>query len=65
MDIYRTYLEALTVEQQETLLGLYRKIARVGQACPFFEAIVRTPSNSLKSYIGSRTTCPAKGSSER
>jgi DNA-binding MarR family transcriptional regulator len=32
MDIYRTFLGALTVEEQETLLDLYRKIARVGQA---------------------------------
>ena len=30
LDIYRTYLGALTVEEQETLLALYRKIARVG-----------------------------------
>jgi DNA-binding MarR family transcriptional regulator len=27
--MYRTYLAALTVEEQETLLALYRKIARV------------------------------------
>jgi DNA-binding MarR family transcriptional regulator len=31
MDIYRTYLGALTAEEQETLLALYRKIARVGR----------------------------------
>ena len=31
LDIYRTYLSALTAEEQETLLALYRKIARVGQ----------------------------------
>jgi DNA-binding MarR family transcriptional regulator len=31
LEIYRTYLSALTVEEQETLLALYRKIARVGQ----------------------------------
>jgi DNA-binding MarR family transcriptional regulator len=31
MDIYRTYLGALTPEEQETLLALYRKIARVGK----------------------------------
>ena len=29
--MYRTYLAALTVEEQETLLALYRKIARVGR----------------------------------
>jgi DNA-binding MarR family transcriptional regulator len=29
MNIYRTFLSALTVAEQETLLGLYRKIARV------------------------------------
>jgi DNA-binding MarR family transcriptional regulator len=29
LDIYRTYLSALSVEEQETLLALYRKIARV------------------------------------
>jgi MarR family 2-MHQ and catechol resistance regulon transcriptional repressor len=34
MDIYRTFLGALTVEEQETLLALYRKIARVGQSEP-------------------------------
>jgi DNA-binding MarR family transcriptional regulator len=34
MDIYRTFLGALTVEEQETLLALYRKIARVGQPEP-------------------------------
>ena len=28
LDIYRTYLSALTAEEQETLLALYRKIAR-------------------------------------
>jgi DNA-binding MarR family transcriptional regulator len=32
LDIYRTYLSALTAEEQETLLALYRKIARLGQA---------------------------------
>ncbi len=32
LDIYRTYLGALTVEEQETLLALYRKIARVAQS---------------------------------
>jgi MarR family 2-MHQ and catechol resistance regulon transcriptional repressor len=32
MDIYRTFLSALTVEEQETLLALYRKIARVGRS---------------------------------
>ena len=32
IDIYRTFLEALTVEEQETLLALYRKIARVGRS---------------------------------
>jgi DNA-binding MarR family transcriptional regulator len=31
LDIYRTYLSALTPEEQETLLALYRKIARVGR----------------------------------
>jgi DNA-binding MarR family transcriptional regulator len=31
LDIYRTYLSALTEEEQETLLVLYRKIAQVGQ----------------------------------
>jgi DNA-binding MarR family transcriptional regulator len=31
LDIYRTYLSALTADEQETLLALYRKIARVGQ----------------------------------
>jgi DNA-binding MarR family transcriptional regulator len=31
LDIYRTYLSALTVGEQETLLALYRKIARVGR----------------------------------
>ena len=31
LDIYRTYLGELTPEEQETLLALYRKIARVGQ----------------------------------
>jgi len=31
LDIYRTYLSALTEEEQETLLALYRKIARVGK----------------------------------
>jgi MarR family 2-MHQ and catechol resistance regulon transcriptional repressor len=31
LDIYRTYLSALTAEEQETLLALYRKIARVGR----------------------------------
>lgn len=31
LDIYRTYLSALTEAEQETLLSLYRKIARVGQ----------------------------------
>jgi DNA-binding MarR family transcriptional regulator len=31
LDIYRTYLNALTDDEQETLLALYRKIARVGQ----------------------------------
>lgn len=30
LDIYRTYLGALTADEQETLLALYRKIARVG-----------------------------------
>jgi DNA-binding MarR family transcriptional regulator len=37
LSIYRTYLSALTAEEQETLLALYRKIARVEQpevACP-------------------------------
>ena len=34
LDIYRTYLGALTDEEQETLLALYRKIARVGQSEP-------------------------------
>jgi len=34
MDIYRTFLGALTVEEQETLLDLYRKIARVGPSEP-------------------------------
>jgi DNA-binding MarR family transcriptional regulator len=34
MDIYRTFLGALTVEEQETLLALYRKIARVGLSEP-------------------------------
>jgi hypothetical protein len=29
-----TYLGALTVEEQETILALYRKIARVGQPNP-------------------------------
>lgn len=29
LNIYRTYLRALTAEEQETLLSLYRKIARV------------------------------------
>ena len=33
-DIYRTFLGALTVEEQETLLALYRKIAHVGQTGP-------------------------------
>src|SRR4051812_30472417 len=31
LDIYRTYLNALKDDEQETLLALYRKIARVGQ----------------------------------
>jgi DNA-binding MarR family transcriptional regulator len=31
LDIYRTYLSALTPEEQGTLLALYRKIARVGR----------------------------------
>jgi DNA-binding MarR family transcriptional regulator len=31
LDIYRTYLSALTTKEQETLLDLYRKIARVGR----------------------------------
>jgi DNA-binding MarR family transcriptional regulator len=31
LEIYRTYLGALTAEEQETLLALYRKIARVGR----------------------------------
>lgn len=31
LDIYRTYLKVLTVEEQETLLALYRKIAGVGR----------------------------------
>jgi DNA-binding MarR family transcriptional regulator len=31
LDIYRTYLEALTAEEQATLLALYRKIARAGR----------------------------------
>jgi DNA-binding MarR family transcriptional regulator len=31
LDIYRTYLSALTAEEQETLLALYRKIAQVGR----------------------------------
>ncbi|HJT77381.1 MAG TPA: MarR family winged helix-turn-helix transcriptional regulator [Gemmataceae bacterium] len=31
LDIYRTYLSALTPQEQETLLALYRKIARAGQ----------------------------------
>jgi DNA-binding MarR family transcriptional regulator len=31
LDIYRTYLSALTADEQETLLALYRKIARVGR----------------------------------
>jgi DNA-binding MarR family transcriptional regulator len=31
LEIHRTLLGALTVEEQETLLALYRKIARVGQ----------------------------------
>lgn len=31
LNIYRTYLSALTVDEQETLLSLYRKIAQVGQ----------------------------------
>ena len=31
LDIYRTYLSALTAEEQETLLALYRKIARKGR----------------------------------
>ncbi len=31
LNIYRTYLNALTVAEQETLLSLYRKIARVGK----------------------------------
>lgn len=31
LDIYRSYLGALTAEEQETLLALYRKIARVGR----------------------------------
>jgi DNA-binding MarR family transcriptional regulator len=31
LDIYRAYLGALTAEEQETLLALYRKIARVGR----------------------------------
>jgi DNA-binding MarR family transcriptional regulator len=31
LEIYRAYLSALTAEEQETLLALYRKIARVGQ----------------------------------
>src|SRR5262249_55740496 len=30
LEIHRTLLGALTVEEQETLLALYRKIARVG-----------------------------------
>src|SRR5579863_8499285 len=30
LDIYRTYLNVLTAEEQETLLALYRKIAGVG-----------------------------------
>jgi MarR family 2-MHQ and catechol resistance regulon transcriptional repressor len=30
LDIYRAYLNVLTVEEQETLLALYRKIAGVG-----------------------------------
>jgi DNA-binding MarR family transcriptional regulator len=32
LDIYSTYLTALTVEEQETLLALYRKIAGVGRS---------------------------------
>jgi DNA-binding MarR family transcriptional regulator len=31
LDIYRTYLSALTAQEQETLLVLYRKIARAGR----------------------------------
>ena len=31
LDVYRAYLSALTVEEQETLLALYHKIARVGR----------------------------------
>jgi DNA-binding MarR family transcriptional regulator len=31
LDIYRTYLSALSVEEQETLLALYRKIAGAGR----------------------------------
>jgi DNA-binding MarR family transcriptional regulator len=31
LEVYRTYLGALTVQEQETLLALYRKIARVGR----------------------------------
>jgi DNA-binding MarR family transcriptional regulator len=34
LDVYRTYLGALTVEEQEILVALYRKIARVGQPEP-------------------------------
>ncbi len=31
LDIYRTYLSALTAQEQETLLALYRKIAGMAQ----------------------------------
>lgn len=34
LDIYRTYLSALSAEEQETLLALYRKIAGVGRPEP-------------------------------
>jgi DNA-binding MarR family transcriptional regulator len=32
LNVYRSYLGALTAEEQEALLALYRKIARVGQS---------------------------------
>jgi MarR family 2-MHQ and catechol resistance regulon transcriptional repressor len=31
LEIYRTYLRALTPDEQDTLLALYRKIARLGR----------------------------------
>jgi DNA-binding MarR family transcriptional regulator len=34
LEIHRTLLGALTAEEQETLLALYRKIAHVGQTGP-------------------------------